>query len=66
MSPGSNPLCYRFEDCAFSFSSLSPLSTQLYKCHMSIDSGGNVSDLFFTRNFFMARMLPGEAELGSE
>ena len=31
VSPGSNPLCYRFEDWAFSFSSLTPLLTQLYK-----------------------------------
>ena len=31
VSPGSNPLWYRFEDWAFSFSSLTPLLTQLYK-----------------------------------
>ena len=30
-SPGSNPLWYRFEDWAFSFSPLTPLLTQLYK-----------------------------------
>ena len=31
-----------------------------------LDSGGNVSDLFVTRNCCMTRMLPGEAELVSE
>ena len=31
VSPGSNPLCYRFEDWAFSFSPLTPRLTQLYK-----------------------------------
>ena len=31
VSPGSNPLCYRFEDWAFSFSPLTPQLTQLYK-----------------------------------
>ena len=30
-SPGSNSLCYRFEDWAFSFSPLTPRLTQLYK-----------------------------------
>ena len=34
--------------------------------YLSIDSGGNVSDLVLARNCFidMARMLPGEAENG--
>ena len=31
MSPVRIPLCYRFEDWAFSFSPLTPLFTQLYK-----------------------------------
>ena len=31
VSPGSKPLCYHFEDWAFSFSSLTPQLTQLYK-----------------------------------
>ena len=31
VSPGSIPLCYHFEDWAFSFSPLTPLLTQLYK-----------------------------------
>ena len=30
-SPGSNPLCYRFEDWVFLFSPLTPQLTQLYK-----------------------------------
>ena len=45
----------------FSFSSLTPLLTQLY---LAIDSGGNVSDLVLARNCCLARMLPGEAENG--
>ena len=31
VSAGSNPLCYRLEDWAFSFSPLMPQLTQLYK-----------------------------------
>ena len=34
--------------------------------YLAIDSGGNVSDLALARNFCVARMLPGEAELVSE
>ena len=47
MSPGSNPLCYRFDDWTFSLSSLTPLLTQLYRLndYLAIASGGNVSDL---------------------
>ena len=33
---------------------------------LAIDSGGKMSDLVVARNCFMARMLPGEAELVSE
>ena len=33
---------------------------------ISIDSGGNVSELVVARNCCMARMLPGEAESVSE
>ena len=59
------PLCYRFEDWAFSFSPLTPQMTQLYE-YLAIDSGGNVSDLVVAHNCCTARMLPGEAELVSE
>ena len=34
--------------------------------YLTIDSGGNVSDLVLARNCCLARMLPGEAELVSE
>ena len=34
--------------------------------YLTIDSGGNVSDLALARNCCLARMLPGEAELVSE
>ena len=58
-SPGSNPLCYRFEVWAFSFSVDSAVNE-----YLAIDSGGCVSDLVFARNCSVARMLPGEAENG--
>ena len=64
VSPGVRiPLCYRFEDFAFSFSPLTPLLTQLcINEYLAIDSGGNVSDLALVRNCCLARMLPREAE----
>ena len=31
---------------------------------MATDSGGSVSDLVFARNYCVARMLPGEADVG--
>ena len=34
--------------------------------YLATYSGGNVSDLSLARNFCLARMLPGEAELVSE
>ena len=65
VSPGSNPLCYRLEDWAFSFSPLTPLLTQLcINEYLAIDSGGNVSELVLAGNCCLARMLPGEAENG--
>ena len=60
-SPGSNPLCYRFEVWAFSFTSRRLSCINVY---LAIDSGGNVSDLVLARNCCLARMLPGEAENG--
>ena len=64
--PGfESPLCYRFEDWAFSFSPLTPQLTCLNE-YLAIDSGGNVSGLVFPRNCCMARMLPGETEFVSE
>ena len=70
VSPGfESPLWYRFKDLAFSFSSLTPLLTQLYLYineYLAIDSGGNVSGLVLARNCCLARMLPGEAELVAE
>ena len=66
VSPDSNPLCYRFEDWAFSFSPLTPLSLSCINEYLAIDSGGNVSDLVLARNCCLARMFPGEAALVSE
>ena len=66
VSPGSNPLCYRFDDWAFSFSPLTPQLTQLYNEYLAVDSGGNVSDVVVALNCCMTRMLPREAELVSK
>ena len=63
-SPGSNPLCYRFEVWAFSFTSRRPSRLSCINEYLAIDSGGNVSDLVLARNCCLARMLPGEAENG--
>ena len=40
-----------------------PRSLSCINEYLAIDSGGNVSDLVFARNYCMARMLPREAEL---
>ena len=40
-SPGSNPLCYYFEDWAFSFSPRRPSSLSCINEYPGIDSGGN-------------------------
>ena len=66
-SPGSNPLCYRFEDWAFFVHSHRRPCINVLSCineYLAIDSGGNVSDLVLARNCCLARMLPGEAENG--
>ena len=62
-SPGSNPLCYRFEVWAFSFTSRRLSRLSCINEYLAIDSGGNVSDLVLARNCCLARMLP-EAENG--
>ena len=64
-SPGSNPLCYRFEVWAFSFSSRGLSRLSCINKYLAIDSGGHVSEQSL-RNCCMARMLPREAELVSE
>ena len=43
-SPGSNPLCYHFEDWAFSFSSRRLSQLICINEYLAIDSGGNVSE----------------------
>ena len=58
------PLCYCFEDWAFSFSPLTPQLT--INKYLAIDSVGNVSDVVIARNCCMTRMLPREAELVSK
>ena len=65
-SPGSNPLCYRFEDWAFFvLFTVAPVDSAVHiNEYLAIDSGGNVSDLVLARNCCLARMLPGEAENG--
>ena len=64
--PGSNPLCYRFEDWAFSFSQRHPSSLSCINEYLAIDSGENLGDLAYARNCCVARMLPNEVELVSE
>ena len=41
-SPGSNPLCYRFEAWIFSFSPCRPSSLSCINEYMTIGSGGNM------------------------
>ena len=65
-SPGSNPLCCRFEICPFPFSQRRHSSLSCINEYVAIDSGGNVSDLAVAHNCCMARMLPREVELVSE
>ena len=48
------PLCYRFEDWAFSFSPLMVHSASCINEYLAIDSGGNVSDLALARNCCLA------------
>ena len=43
-SPGSNPRCYRFEVCAFSFTSRRLSRLSCINEYLAIDSGGNVSE----------------------
>ena len=43
-SPGSNPLCYRFEVLAFSFSSRRLSRLSCINEYLAIDNGGNVSE----------------------
>ena len=43
-SPNSNPLWYRFEVWAFSFSPQCPSSLSCINEYLAIDSGGNVNE----------------------
>ena len=43
-SPGSNPLCYRFEVWAFSFSSRRLSRLSCINEYLAIDSGGHVRE----------------------
>ena len=43
-SPGSNPLVYRFEVWAFSFSSRRLSALSCINEYLAVDSGGNVSE----------------------
>ena len=61
VSPGSNPPLVPFRRLDIFVLSI---DTQLTRLYLAIDSGGNVSDLIFSRNCSVARMYPGEAENG--
>ena len=66
MSPGSNPPLLPFRRLGiFVLSIDAPVDSAVFE-YLAIDSGGNVSDLVLARSCFLARMLPGEAELVSE
>ena len=57
-------LCYRFEDWAFSFSPMMPpCSLSCINEYLSINSGGNVSDLglLVSRNCCITRMIAGRS-----
>ena len=43
-SPGSNLLCYRFRDWAFSFSPRCPSSLSCINEYLAIENGGHTSD----------------------
>ena len=65
MSPGSNPALLPFLRLGIFVLSIDALVDCINE-YLTIDSGGNVSDLVVARNCCMARMLLGEAELVSE
>ena len=47
LAPALNPLCYRFEELAFSFSPRRPSSLSCmneYLANVAVDSGGNESE----------------------
>ena len=61
--PGFEPLCYRFEVWAFSFTSRRLSRLSCINEYLAIDSGRNVSE-YLLRNCCMSRMLPREADNG--
>ena len=63
VSPGSNPPLLPFQILGIFVLSIDKCCINEY---LTIDGGGNVSDLVLARNCCLARMLPGEAELVSE
>ena len=58
--PGfESPLCYCFKVCAFLLSRRRPSSLNCINEYLAVDSGGNVSDLVFARNCYVARSRVG-------
>ena len=67
MSPGANPPLLPFRRLGIFVLSIDALvDSAVYIEYLTIDSGGNVSDLVVARNCCMARMFPGEGELVSK
>ena len=64
MSPGSNPALLLFRRLGIFVLSIGAPVDSAVNEYLSIDSGGNMSDLVFARNCSVARMLPREAENG--
>ena len=64
--PGSNPSLLPFRRLGIFFLSIDAPVDSCINEYLAFDSGGNGSDLVLARNCYLARMLPGEAELVSE
>ena len=64
VSPGSNPPLLPFRRLGIFVLFTDVTVHSAVNEYLSIDSGGNMSDLVFARNCSVARMLPGEAENG--
>ena len=63
VNPGSNPPLVPFRRLGIFVLSIDAPVDCLSE-YLAIDSGGNASDLVFSHNCSIARMLPGEAENG--
>ena len=63
VSPGSNPPLLLFRRLGIFVLSIDAPGDSAVVNEYRLQLGGNVSDLVVARNCWLARMLPGEAEL---